>query len=322
MLRRPVIFATLALLAAVGLALHLTLNRPKPPPVAPAAPALPAFVPPAPSADAAGKLRPGVAAAITQAPGTAWEQRLALVRSLPADLGPDETSALLAALMEPCPPGGSAAVHSSYIHEIACRLQHQSAVRESFARALATLARDPRGDPTTRDYAIQHLRQVWDRADGDTVLRDSIVATFREFADLDPAIAASALLSLHLLVTAPAPGAAAAASSHYAVPDAELDPLLSAVFSQTAATGKLPARLTACRIAGERRLAGFRAQLMAQLQDPAEHAMVRMAAANALGSIADPDDLARLAAYDPGDDRVATALTHALRNHPASPAGP
>ncbi len=281
--------------------------------------ALPAFSPPAPSPDTAGKLRSGVAAAINRRPDTAWERRLALVRGLPADLTPDETSALLAALMEPCPPGVSAAVHSSYLHEIACRLQGQAAVRESFARALATLARDPRGDPTTRDYAIQHLRQVWQRADAQPALRESVAATFREFADLDPAIAASALLSLHLLGTAPVSGTAATASSHHALPDEELDPLLAPVFAQPpGSAASIPARLTAARIAGERRLAAFRAPLMAQLTNPAEHAMVRMAAANALGKIADPADLATLAAYTPGDDRVAAAIRHALPPVPPS----
>jgi hypothetical protein len=280
--------------------------------------ALPAFSPPAPSPDTAGKLRSGVAAAINRGPDTAWERRLALVRGLPADLTADETSALLAALMEPRPPGVPAAVHSSYLHEIACRLQDQPAVRESFARALATLARDPRGDPTTRDYAIQHLRQVWQRADTQPALRESVAATFREFTDLDPAIAASALLSLHLLGTAPVAGSAAA-SSLYAVPDEELGPLLAPVFAQPpGSAASIPARLTAARIAGERRLAAFRAPLMAQLTNPAEHAMVRMAAANALGKIADPADLATLAALTPDDDRVAAAIRHALPPSPES----
>jgi hypothetical protein len=318
MLRRPLIFAIAALLAAAGFTLHLTLNRPGSQSGAPAAPAtraLPAFVPPSPSADAAGKIRSDIVAAVTPAPDTSWDQRLALVRGLPADLGPDETSALLAALMEPRPAGVSAAIHSSYIHEIACRLQAQAEVRESFARALANLARDPASDPTTRDYAIQHLRQVWQRAGGEPALRDSVADTFRELCAADPAVSASALLSLHLLGTAPVSPTQAAAS-HHAVPDAELDPLLAPIFSQTTNAANLPARLTANRIAGERRLAGFRAQLMEQLKNPSEHAMVRMAAANALGRIADPDDLATLAAYTADDDRIATAIGHALGTAP------
>jgi hypothetical protein len=320
--RRPVFLVISALaLSAAALLWHFQPNQPVPPPPATVSP-LDAFTPPEASQYPETALRPALRVALGTTPGLAWEQRVHLVRQLPEDLSEAETNALLAALVERRPDGVSAALFSSYIHEIACRLQAQPTVREPFAQALATLVRDSRRDPTSRDYAMQHLRQVWDRAPDNPAFRDAVAATFAEFAGLEPAIAASALLSLHLLgttpapVVAPAPLAGASRPSRFAVPDSEIFPLLTAVFSQAPAADNLPARLTACRIAGDRRLAGLRAPLLARLRNPAEHAMVRMAAANALGRIADPGDLAALSSYDPGDHRVATALQYALRAQP------
>jgi hypothetical protein len=321
--RRPVILLipALALSAAALLWRFSPPDRPAPPPPAKASP-LRAFTPPEASQYPETALRPALREALGGTPELSWEQRLHLVRELPENPSEAETNALLAALMERRPDGVSTALFSSYLHEIACRLQVQPTVREPFARALATLVRDPRRDSTSRDYAIQHLRQVWDRAADNPALRDAVAATFAGFAGLEPAIAASALLSLHLLGTTPAPAlahapiAGASRPTRFAIPDSEIFPLLTAVFSQAPAADNLPARLTACRIAGDRRLAGLRAPLLARLRNPAEHAMVRMAAANALGRIADPGDLATLASYDPGDDRVAAALQYALRAQP------
>ena len=322
--RRAVIACAIAIaLLAAALFWRFPGNHPATPPAA--VPALAAFVAPPASRDPGIGLRPALRDAIGFQPDLSWEQRIHLIRQLPADLGEAETAALLAALMERRPPGVSTALHSSYFHEIASRLQDQPTVRETFARALATLVRDTRRDATTRDYAIQHLRQIWDHASDTPAIQTAIVTTFREFASLDPAIATSALLSLHLLSTArlaPITGVPATPSAPppgFALPDADLAPLLIPIFAQATAADNIPARLTANRIAAERRLADFRQPLLAQLTNPAEHALVRMAAANALGRIANPDDLATLAAYTPDDDRVATAVAHALRSRRPPP---
>jgi hypothetical protein len=277
-----------------------------PPPTA-AAPALRSIAAPAKSSDPAAELRPAVADAVARIPAGGWRERLDRVRSLPADLSAGEVDSLLAALMEARPAEVSAALHSSFVHEVACVLQRQPAVRQRFAEALATIARDPRRDGVTRDYAIQHLRQIWDRAGDAPALRESVVSTFREFAGLDPAVAASALLSLHLLGNGLEGGGSA-----LHLPDAEFPPLLAPILARGPAPANLPTRLTAARVVGERRLGELRQPLLAILTNPAEHAMLRMAAANALGKIADPADLAKLASYDPGDDRIATAIRHAL----------
>jgi hypothetical protein len=277
-----------------------------PPPPAAAAPALRSIAPADKPADPAAELRPAVADAVARIPAGGWRERLDRVRALPADLSSGEVDSLLAALMEPRPAEVPIALHSSFVHEVACVLQCQQGVRQRFAEALATLARDARRDGVTRDYAIQHLRQVWDRAGGDPALRTAVFNTFREFAELDPAVSAPALLSLHLLGSGP-DGAGV-----FHLPDAEFPPLLAPILARGPAPANLPARLTAARVAGDRRLGELRGPLLAILTNPAEHAMLRMAAANALGKIADPADLARLASYDPGDDRVATAIRLAL----------
>jgi len=324
MMRRRLILALTAF-AALGLAVvALMLSRHPAAPAVARAPesALGAFIVPAVPAGREKALRPEIIEALgLGAVSSPWNRRLDLIRKQSADLTAVEAEALLAALMEQCPPTVSAAIHSTYMHEIACILQLRGDIRERFARALATLARDPARDEATRDYAIQHLRQVWSRAAGDPALRSAIVATFREFTRLDPVLATPALLSLHLLGSpagesstrsGPRAGAQSAATV-FSLPDSDLAPLLQPIFAAKTSTQNMPARLTAMRIVGERRLTAFRQSLLTALRDRSEHALVRMAAANALGKIADPADLATLASLDPGDARVAAALRHALR---------
>ena len=273
---------------------------------------------------AAGVLRQSVAEALNTSSAIPWEQRLDLVRKLPADLGRIELDALLEALVVQRPDGVSSSLHSSYLHEISSVLQGHPAVLLRFADALAVIARDPTRDEVSRDYALQHLRQAWQRAGNQPVLRQSIAGSLRDLVSLDPAVSVSALLSLHLLGTAPvaaspdsATGPATPESGRFGVSDAEIAPLLGPLLSEKASPANLPARLTAARIVGERRLSALRQPLLALLNDPSEHALVRMAAANALGRIGDPGDLAALAALaalDPGDDRVATAIRHAVQS--------
>ena len=328
MLRRRPILASLAALAAMGLvaATFMLSRRPAAPggvtsaPVPP--PPLGTFTAPPPSAQASQGLRPALIEAIGLAAACPWNYRTRLIHELSNDLTAVETEALLTAMMERCPTSLNPGTHSTYMHEIACKLQPYAAIRERFARALA---RDTQRDASTRDYAIQHLRQVWSRAADDSVLRASVVATFREFTRLDTAVAASSVLSLHLLGSAAelrangddtgAPNQAAAHSSSAAppIPDSELAPLLAPIFATENSRANLSARLTAMRIVGERRMRAFRQPLLKALTDRSEHALLRMAAAGALGSIGDPEDLQALASLDPGDARVAAALHHALR---------
>lgn len=320
----------LATLSALGLAAAILVGVRRH--AAPRAPvtALGAFTVPPPPAEPGKQLRPELIEALGFGAASPWERRTDLIRALPADLTAMETDALLAALMEPCPPNVSRAVHATFIHEIARILQPRPDIRARFASALAALARDTGRDASTRDYAIQHLRQAWSRAADDPALRASITTTFRELTLLDPAIATSALLSLHLLGSAAEQGAAGSgrrvpgsvaatpAPAHdlarsFQLPDSDLAPLLEPIFAAKTSTQNMPARLTAVRIAGERRMTAFRQPLLTALSDRTEHTLVRMAAANALWKIGDPEDLETLASLDPGDARVTAAIRQALR---------
>ena len=311
--------ATIALLAAAASWWHLSRRPAGATTSAASSPASEAAVPQPP----AGVLRPVVEKPVDTSSPISWEERLDLVRNLPSDLGRIELNALLDALVVPRPDGVSPSFHSSYLHEIACVLQGQPAVLPRFADALTDIAKDTARDEVSRDYALQHLRQAWQRAANQPALQDSISSNLRALVSRnDPAVSVSALLSLHLLGTAPvgesqvgASGQASPASGRFEVSDDEIAPLLGPLLSEKANPANpanLSAKLTAARIVGERRLANFRQPLLASLNDHSEHALVRMAAANALGRIGDPGDIATLAALDPGDDRVAAAIRHAL----------
>lgn len=289
------------------------------------------FTPPPPVAQPI--LRPELRDALGYGIAISWDRRLDTIRKVKNPTA-EEAGALLTAMMAYCPPTVSASVHSSYMHEIACILQTRQDSQGKFACALATLARDTKRDGATRDYAIQHLRQVWSQSPKGTVLRPAIASTLRELLHLEPAIATSALLSLHVLGTPACEGYAADAgalllsasspdsrTSAY-LPDADMVPLLKPILSGTStkeASAKvfpdnMAARLTAIRIAGERRMKDYREPLLAALKDPAEHMMIRMAAANAIGAIADPADLESLSTFEPGNEQVAAALRLAIRH--------
>jgi hypothetical protein len=331
--RLIIVLTSIAVLGGATALFHFVATPRWPAPVAVPARAVPLggfSIPPLPQ-HARKQLRPEIREALGFGAAAPWGRRLDLVRELPADLASSETDALLAALVAPCPPATSTAVHSTFVHEIACVLQRCREAHEPFARALAGLARDTGRDRVIRDYAVQHLRQLWDRAGYSVALRSAIVSALREFTTADPVVAAPALLSLHLLGSGGVgdeaigatrgPGQPDAGPSglrgvlpSFHVPDSELVPLLDAIFAAKPSADNIPARLTAARIAGERRMNGLRPVLLTTLTNPAEHTLVRMAAVVALGNIADPADLETLASLDPDDPRIAAALSHVLRS--------
>lgn len=324
---RLTLLCILSVVIATGLV--VALSRRAGTPARPTAVALGSFTAPPPPAEPAKQLRPELAEALGYGPVSPWNRRTDLIRKLPSNLTAFETDALLTALMERCPPSVSTSVHATYIHEIAVILQPRAEVRRRFADALAALALDTGRDATTRDYAIQHLRQAWTRAADDPALRASIVHSFRECTRLDSAVATSALLSLHVLGSTAenrsvgiglgvasrggTAGGTRNLESSFQLPDSDLVPLLKPIFTAKTSTSNIAARLTAIRIASDRRLAAFREPLLTALNDRSEHALVRMAAANAIGRIADPSDLQTLAKLEPSDDLVANAIRLVLR---------
>lgn len=285
-----------------------------------AAPGLPELALPA-EAPGAGKMaRDDLREALDSNGSLAPQQRLDILASLPGELSPADCEALLRALLEPRPADASAGWHAEYFHQIAGLLQRSDGARERFAQALATVARDAQRGAIVRDYALQHLRQVWDRADAK--LRAPVEATFREVAAGDPALASSALLSLHLLGTPAGRDPLGAGANPppprgkaiYRIPDAELAPLVAKILAEPPSADTVTPRLSALRIIGDRRMRNFRDDLRRIAADATgEPAMVRMAAIANLGRVADPADRAFLESIDSsGDGRVANAVRHAL----------
>lgn len=313
MIRRRLLFVLLALgMGGVIVATLLVSRRPAPhSDAAPKVPALGEFSIPNSPAYSASHLRPEVTEAVDMSGASSWSRRTDLIRKLPfAKLNADEVEALLFAMVQRCPAGLSPGVHSTYMHEIACILEKREDASKRLAVALAALARDTQRDDSIRDYAIQHLREVWRRAVADSALRASIVSTFHEFAGLDPYIATPSLLSLHLLGNAAENSTADAAHFHF--PDVELIPFLNRIFAEKTTAKNIPSRLTAVRIVAERRIAAFRESLFKILKDDNEMALVRMASANAIGRIANPEDIQILSSLKPADVRVASALNAVL----------
>lgn len=281
------------------------------PPPAPAPLQDIAITPQAARHEAPGRVRAALDSA-TPAPLA----RIAALRSLGDDLSRDECEALLAALLAPRDPAAPEGHHSEWFHEAALALRPQADARTEFARALATVARDHRRDHVVRDYAVQHLRQLWELAD--PPLADAIRATLAELADEATSLAPSALLALHLLERRPAPDG----SRHPAVPavpDAKIAERVRTMLGGNPAD-PMVAKMTAVRIIGDRRLAGFRDDL-ARLADAAatEHPLVRMAAIAAIARFGNPAERELLERIDRSDPRVATAVDHAIARLESTP---
>jgi len=236
-------------------------------------------------------------------------RRIEVLRAIAGQLAAAETELLVAALLASRPPGVNGGEFSTWFHEIANLLHRQSAPSKAFARALATVAADPARDAVLRDYALQHLRVVWNNAGGDASLRSSIEASLRRLARGDDPPATAALLSLHLLGdTAAAPGRPVAR----ALGDDELAALAGSLLAGPAGSSDTPRRMTAARIAADRRLAALRPVLARVASDPAEHTLARMSAINAIGRIGERADRPLLESLAAAEPALALAARDAL----------
>ena len=248
-------------------------------------------------------------------PDVPRNKRIELLRSLGSGLTKDECDALLHGILAPAPKGVSTGEHAHYVHE-ACRLlRKQDNERPRFARALATLAIDDSRSPILRDYAMQHLRVVWDFAPPADGLRLSIVETFRMLLD-DPAMAPAALLSLHLLGSPTELGVSSGTvvvrtRPQYELPDDEIIPHVKRFLADR--QSPLSGRMASVRIVAERTLLMFKEDLVGMAGgETGEHTMLRMAAISALARFGDPSDLKFLKSLDDADPRIQSALRLAL----------
>lgn len=234
--------------------------------------------------------------------------RAEALRALGDDLLADETAALLAKLLSPRDPEAPPGPHSLAFHETALVLQKQEPAHEKFADTLATVARDTRRDHVIRDYAIQHLTQLWHLAGPS--LAPTIEATLLEIADEAPSMLPSALLGLHLLGSNQK--SSLSNSPPRAVADEQFAPRLISMLDPAATTSEA-AQMTAIRIVGERQLPGFGDDLARIAADPTSgHTLVRMAAVAAIARFGDSRDLTLLRNIDRTDPRLASAIDHAI----------
>ncbi len=244
-------------------------------------------------------------------PGTGPSRRLELLRTCGNDLNQTECDALLAALAQRRDPKTNAGWHSEYIHLISLVLQHHPANSERFARVLAAVIADETRDEVVRDYAMQHLRQVWSQAAANPNLRARILETFRQIMERDPVLGASAVLSLHMLGFHPT---AAGETAMPAVASADLEPLVRQALGAPAAPKHLRLRMSCLRVASERGMVSVLPDIRRIIEDSAgEHALARMAAIAALGRLGEPTDRALLQSLTTfRDPRITGAVRHAL----------
>lgn len=198
--------------------------------------------------------------------------------------------------------GEPLALRATWFHELANLLQRQKLDQRAFGEVLASAARNSRQDLATRDYALQHLRRIWEKSAADKELRLAIEATFGEMIAPRNPLMPTALLSLHLLDPA-------GSATNFTM----LVQAVSSVLEDPKITGDdvVRARMAAARIAGERQLAGSRGPLLKLATAPSGNVLVRMAAISALGRFGDPSDLNTLAALSPSDERLIGAIRHA-----------
>jgi hypothetical protein len=263
----------------------------------------------------AGNLGPVVRDVVNADGGVSQGLRMAAVDKLVPGLSVAEQDALLAVLQHPRGANETAGRHSEFFHELALKLGDIDGLRERFARVLATVARDEQQDGVVRDYALQHLRQVWERSDDP--LRKSIEATFSQISSTGSDLSASALLSLHLLGTGDRRTAMSEAeptgARTWEVPSEKLDPVVKEILARQPTARGIPDRMTALRIAGERRLADRRDDLKRiAAARGGEHQLVRMAAIAAIARFADPADIPFLESVEKSDPGIASAVTSAL----------
>lgn len=273
------------------------------------------------------QVRPEIKEALGLTGAAPGGRRNDLLRSLGSDLSLDECEALLRELLNRRSATVPAGWYSEYFHEIASVLQEQKDVADEFVRALATVARENQRDEVIRDYAIQHLRQAWERSEPE--VKPAIESTFREFAKSgDPVVAGPSLLSLHLLGTpenrrsiarqgASAIIAGEDRDSRARFGDDAIVPLVAEILSRPATSDATVERLAAIRIAGDRRLGNRREDLRRIAADSGnEHAVVRMAAIAGVARFGDVSDKPFLESLDGEDPRIAGAVKHALASLP------
>ncbi len=239
---------------------------------------------------------------------TPARKRIELLRDTAIDLSEPEINALLGEVSAVPNSDADQAAHVEYLHEICHLLRKIPAARERLSRVLAGIAADSGRQMIVRDYAIQHLRQLWALAKEEPELRQGIRKSFEELVHADAAVTGPALLSLHVL-------GGSAKSKGGEISDAQIQPLVAEILAKKPDTPGIPAAIAAVRITGDRHLTDLSPRLREIAADSSIHALVRMAAVSVI-SADEPSSLAFLATIDRNDPRVDEAVRIALRKAP------
>jgi hypothetical protein len=264
----------------------------------------------APAKDHLSDVRADVLVSLGYTKEQNMEARVAVTKTLPHDLSSIELDALLRFLTEHRPATIAEGAHAYFFHELCNKLHHFTNIRALYAAALSEVAGDAKHDAITRDYAIQHLRRIWDKSPDDQAIRQNVQASFWQLAAGDSTISASAMLSLHNLGVTESPAADYAQAP---VATTDFQPFLDSVLRQPPTASTIPQRMTAVRIAGDRKVNSTSELLLAIVESDSEHMLVRTSAINALGKLGMKEQLVSLSTNLTTNPRLAAAFAHATR---------
>lgn len=235
---------------------------------------------------------------------TAPSLRIDLVMNCEENLSDQELDTLLAEISTPMAVGGDLAWHSQYFHEICRQLQRHDRIRERFVRVLVGVAQDAGRGRIERDYAIQHMRQVWHRVVDDEALRHSIMLSFRSLANAGPEVAGPAILSLHFLGSDPEKPWK---SSSVVFGDVEILPLVAGILQGEPGKSDTGTFMAAMRVAGDRNLPETAKRIEEIAADVSAATVVRMAAISIVGS-SSSNPASFLQSIDRTDPRIDQAV--------------
>lgn len=253
-------------------------------------------------------LRPAVLKLLD--PGTPARARIDLAMACDRDLNNDELLALLAEVSTPPTTDVDAGWHSQYLHEICLQLHHHQPIRKRLARVLVGIVADTSRSQVEREYAVQHLREVWHRAADDNSLRQALVASFKTLLENSVELAGPALLSLHFLGNDPGRGWN---RSSAIIGNGEIEPLVSKLLKQSRDNRATGAVMAALRVSGDRALDASMQSIKQVAADSSVPSIVRMAAISIIAK-SGKDSASFLQSINPSEPLVAQAIHLSLKN--------
>lgn len=215
-----------------------------------------------------------------------------LLKELPGDLSRAEVELLYDWLK--AGPGDSPLPldqYASLANEVMNVLHRQEVSPAGFAELVVGLVEDAGQPDLVKDYAIQHLRAVWNDLNEDSPDRNVVTAALWRQADSrHPSRSGTALLALHQLgVTREGP----IPEGERHIADQEFGKYLSPILTRSDEPSA--SRVTALRIIADRSLADHLPEVRNLADDSSQNTVVRLRAIATLGVIGDEADIQPLA---------------------------